>query len=113
MSRGTNLSDLERAVSAVLGLALFEHSLAPPVRRNRPLGRLMLGAFGLELVRRGVSGYCFVSDLVGRPARAGRASRRMALSRPRPDEFSDPVDRDSADSFPASDPPGWTSVVGP
>ena len=113
MSRGTNLSDVERAVSAVLGLALLEHSLAPPMRRNRPLGRLMLGAFGLELVRRGISGYCFVSDLVGRPTHAGRASRRMALSRHTPDELSDPVDRDSADSFPASDPPGWTLILGP
>ncbi len=113
MNQNTNLSDVERAVSAGLGVVFVQRALARRGWNGLPLGRLLLGAAGAELIRRGVSGYCLATDLLGRPSRPLRTTRRAPRWLGAPGTETDPVDRDAADSFPASDPPGWVSSAGP
>jgi hypothetical protein len=110
--RIANLSGLERAVSGALGAIFLRRALATGDWRGLPLGRLLLGAAGFELIRRGVSGHCIVTDMIRRPGRGTQEIRRFRHWRHEPEAPSDPIDRDAADSFPASDPPGWIPVSG-
>ena len=112
MSDARNLSGLDRAVSTGLGWICLYHALAPTHGTDRGPGRLLFGAAGIELVRRGLSGYCLVTDVATRRARRRRRTRLVPRWLHEPGTPADPVDRDAADSFPASDPPSWIPVVG-
>ncbi|MBV8651052.1 MAG: DUF2892 domain-containing protein [Alphaproteobacteria bacterium] len=112
MNDRINLSGLERAVSAGLGWICLYHAFAPTKGTDRAPGRLLFGAAGVELIRRGFSGYCLVTDVAARRARRLRRPRRSLRWLQEPGMPADPIDRDAADSFPASDPPGWVPVAG-
>ena len=110
--RAANLAGLERAVSGVLGVIFLQRALATSDWHDPSLGRLLLGAAGVELIRRGVSGHCLVTEMIARPRRGMQEIRRFRRWLHEPEAPSDPIDRDAADSFQASDPPGWIPVAG-
>jgi hypothetical protein len=112
MNDAPNLSGLERAVSAGLGWICLYHALAPTTGADRAPSRFLFGAAGVELVRRGLSGYCLVTDIATRRNQRSRRPRLVPRWLHKPGTEVDPIDRDAADSFPASDPPGWVRVAG-
>ena len=88
-SEGSNVGQTERIVSAVAGGTL----IGLGVWKRSPLW-FALAALGVELVRRGISGKCYVCARLGRPAGGWR----------RNDER---IDAMSMESFPASDAPAY------
>jgi len=86
MHTATNIGELNRAASIIGGVAVF---LAGA--KGGFIRRTLLMPFGVELVRRGVTGHCYLSQ-------------KLDKERSRQQE-DDQVDLMSEQSFPASDPP--------
>jgi hypothetical protein len=95
-----NVGTFERIGSTLMGMALVSRALGRP-----SLGRLVLAIGGAALLQRGVTGHCPAYRRFG-VSTALREEPELALE-------LDLVGRASEDSFPASDPPSWTPVVGP
>ena len=109
-----NIGEAERYWSAVAGGALAAFGLTRCSLRG-----LALATMGAALAYRGVTGHCSCYEALGiNTAEDSLRARPAAVPRHRPGQDLhhgnaparplDVVQEASEDSFPASDPPGWT-----
>lgn len=98
-----NVSDWERLASGLGGAALVGYALARP-----SLAGTLMAVGGAMLLERGITGQCQLYRALGYSTRGASGSphgegKRGARS------IRDEVAEASEGSFPASDPPAWTS----
>jgi uncharacterized membrane protein len=99
-SHQVNVGYGERAISGIVGAALLARAVSKPT-----LGRSVLGAAGINLLQRAVTGHCGLYRALGIDTAEHDGAARRYVDHDRIDQASD-------DSFPASDPPSWTPVAG-
>jgi hypothetical protein len=104
-----NLDGAERAVSLAGAAALVVGGVKSP----SPVGMLL--AFGAAaLLLRGITGHCAVYHALGidrTTDRHGAGPVTYGHGKRGERSLQDEVDASSDDSFPASDPPAWTSTT--
>src|SRR5262245_27664712 len=105
-----NVGNIERWGSAIAGGLLVGFGLT----RGTWASRLLFSGLGAGLLYRGISGYCHIYALLDINTKCTREQIEAgecgtAPDRPRFEDGSvDVVQEASEDSFPASDPPGWS-----
>jgi hypothetical protein len=99
---GINVGSGERIGSFLAGAVLIGRALSRPTT-----GRIAAGIGGAVLLARAITGHCGVYEKLGIGGSAEQAAPRRRRAR-----RQDAVQEASEESFPASDPPSWTPVVG-
>lgn len=100
---GINVGSAERIGSFVAGAVLIGRALSRPTS-----GRIAAAIGGVVLLARAITGHCGVYEKLGI---GGGVEQAMSPRRHRA-RRRDPVREASEESFPASDPPSWTPVMG-
>jgi hypothetical protein len=94
-----NIGTGERVACGLAGAALLANGIRRPSVVNA-----MFALVGGELLQRGITGHCALYQWLGIDTAGGNNAKGAAA------HDQDRVADASADSFPASDPPAWTSV---